>query len=193
MKKLIRAVPGLAVILVGDKMDSYRWNRNIRSSSFLRRGGHMDKQKIMNAVSVEKDVDGFHPLNIARLERELLLVPCVPKGYIELLHGYKFEIKGKRVVVIGRSKKFCIPIALLLQGEDATVTIIHSKTLNPQEITRQADIVISAFGKPNMVRGSWIKPGSRHQCWDQSAPPGSRFRKVGDICYEEVCISHHTS
>ncbi|CAF1948720.1 unnamed protein product [Brassica napus] len=101
------------------------------------------------------------------------------------------EIKGKRAVVIGRSNTFGMPAALLLQREDATVTIIHSKTKNPQDITRQADIIISAVGKPNMVRGSWIKPGAVivdvgiSFVRDRNAPGG--FRWVGDICYEEAC------
>ncbi|CAL9232630.1 unnamed protein product [Arabidopsis halleri] len=123
----------------------------------------MDEQNILNAVSIEKDVDGFHPLNIGRLAmrgREPLFVPCTPKGCIELLHRYNIEIKKKRAVVIGRSNIVGMPAALLLQREDATVSIIHSRTKNPEEITRQADILISAVGNPNMVRGSWIKPGA---------------------------------
>ncbi|KAG7558087.1 NAD(P)-binding domain superfamily [Arabidopsis suecica] len=155
---------------------------------------HMNDKNILNAVSVEKDVDGFHPLNIGLLAmrgREPFCVPRIPKGCIELLRWYNFEIKGKRAVVLGRSNTFGMPTALLLQREDATVTIIHSKTKNPEEITRQADIIISAVGQPNMVRGSWIKPGAvvinvgTSVVKDPSASYG--FRMVGDICYEEVC------
>ncbi|XP_010456259.1 PREDICTED: bifunctional protein FolD 4, chloroplastic isoform X2 [Camelina sativa] len=154
---------------------------------------HMDEQNILNAVSIEKDVDGFHPLNIGRLAmrgREPLFVPCTPKGCIELLHRYNIGIKGKRAVVIGRSNIVGMPAALLLQREDATVTIIHSRTKNPEEITREADIIISAVGQANMVRGSWIKPGAViidvgiNPVEDSSAARG--YRLVGDICYEEA-------
>ncbi|XVF80029.1 hypothetical protein PTKIN_Ptkin15bG0037600 [Pterospermum kingtungense] len=144
----------------------------------------MDEQKILNAVTIEKDVDGFHPLNIGRLAmrgRESLFVPCTPKGCIELLHRYGVNIKGKRAVVIGRSNIVGMPAALLLQREDATVSIVHSRTKNPEEITRQAD----------MVRGSWIKPGAViidvgiNPVEDASSPRG--YRLVGDVCYEEAC------
>ncbi|CAN4111636.1 unnamed protein product [Withania somnifera] len=155
---------------------------------------HMDEQKILNAVCIEKDVDGFHPLNIGRLAmrgREPLFVPCTPKGCIELLHRYNVEIKGKKAVVIGRSNIVGTPAALLLQREDATVSIIHSRTKDPEEIARQADIIISAVGKPNMVRGSWIKPGAViidvgiNPVEDTTNPRG--YRLVGDVCYEEAC------
>ncbi|KAJ7951120.1 Bifunctional protein FolD [Quillaja saponaria] len=155
---------------------------------------HMNEQKILNAVRIEKDVDGFHPLNIGRLAmrgREPLFVPCTPKGCIELLHRYGISIKGKSAVVIGRSNIVGMPAALLLQREDATVTVVHSRTKNPEEITRQADIIISAVGQPNMVRGSWIKPGAViidvgiNPVEDAKSPRG--YRLVGDVCYEEAC------
>ncbi|XP_020269788.1 bifunctional protein FolD 4, chloroplastic-like isoform X2 [Asparagus officinalis] len=123
---------------------------------------HMDEQSIINAVSIEKDVDGFNPLNIGCLAlqgREPLFVPCTPKGCMELLRRYGIEIKGKRAVVIGRSNIVGMPAALLLQRENATVTVVHSRTNNPEEIIRQADIVISACGVAHFVRGSWLKPG----------------------------------
>ncbi|TYI62291.1 hypothetical protein E1A91_D10G234200v1 [Gossypium mustelinum] len=120
-----------------------------------------------------------------------MFVPCTPKGCIELLHRYGVDIKGKRAVVIGRSNIVGMPAALLLQREDATVTIVHSRTKNPEEITRQADIIISAVGQPNMVRGSWIKPGAViidvgiNPVEDASSPRG--YRLVGDVCYDEAC------
>lgn len=232
MKESIGVIPGLAVILVGDRKDSATYVRNKKKAcdsvgikSFevrlaedsseeevlksvsgfnddpsvhgilvqLPLPSHMDEQNILNAVSIEKDVDGFHPLNIGRLAmrgREPLFVPCTPKGCIELLHRYNIEIKGKRAVVIGRSNIVGMPAALLLQREDATVSIIHSRTKNPEEITREADIIISAVGQPNMVRGSWIKPGAVlidvgiNPVEDPSAARG--YRLVGDICYEEA-------
>ncbi|CAH9093234.1 unnamed protein product [Cuscuta epithymum] len=154
---------------------------------------HMNEQKILNGVSLEKDVDGFHPLNIGRLamrDREPLFVPCTPKGCIELLHRYGIEIKGKRAVVIGRSNIVGMPAALLLQREDATVSIVHSRTKDPEEITKQADIIISAVGQPNMIRGSWIKPGAViidvgiNAVEDTTSPRG--YRLVGDVCFEEA-------
>ncbi|XP_060218664.1 bifunctional protein FolD 4, chloroplastic-like [Lycium barbarum] len=232
MKDSIGVVPGLAVVLVGERKDSATYVRNkkkaceavgIKSyevclpensteeevlksiSGFnddpmvhgilvqLPLPSHMNEQKILNAVCIEKDVDGFHPLNIGRLAmrgREPLFVPCTPKGCIELLHRYNVEIKGKRAVVVGRSNIVGMPAALLLQREDATVSIVHSRTKNPEEITRQADIIISAVGQPNMVRGSWIKPGAViidvgiNPVEDTTNPRG--YRLVGDVCYEEA-------
>ncbi|XP_077209938.1 bifunctional protein FolD 4, chloroplastic-like [Tasmannia lanceolata] len=154
---------------------------------------HMNEQNILNAVNIEKDVDGFHPLNIGRLAmqgREPLFVPCTPKGCIELLHRSGIDIKGKRAVVIGRSNIVGMPAALLLQRQNATITIVHSSTKNPEEIIRQADIVISATGVANLVRGSWIKPGAVvidvgiNPVDDPESPRG--YRLVGDVCYEEV-------
>ncbi|XP_058074121.1 bifunctional protein FolD 4, chloroplastic-like [Magnolia sinica] len=155
---------------------------------------HMNEENILNAVCIEKDVDGFHPLNVGRLAmrgREPLFVPCTPKGCIELLHRCGVDIKGKRAVVIGRSNIVGMPAALLLQRQNATVTIVHSYTNNPEEITRQADIVISAAGVANMVRGDWIKPGAVvidvgiNPVDDSESPRG--YRLVGDVCYEEAC------
>ncbi|XP_072994115.1 bifunctional protein FolD 4, chloroplastic [Typha latifolia] len=154
---------------------------------------HMNEQSILNAVSIEKDVDGFHPLNIGRLAmqgREPLFVPCTPKGCMELLHRYAVDIKGKRAVVVGRSNIVGMPAALLLQKANATISIVHSYTKNPEEITRQADIVIAAVGVANLVRGSWIKPGAVvidvgiNPIDDPESPRG--YRLVGDVCYEEV-------
>ncbi|XP_061371544.1 bifunctional protein FolD 4, chloroplastic-like isoform X3 [Gastrolobium bilobum] len=154
---------------------------------------HMNEQNVLNDVRIEKDVDGFHPLNIGRLAmrgREPLFVPCTPKGCIELLHRYGVSMKGKRAVVIGRSNIVGMPAALLLQREDATVSVVHSRTSNPEEITRQADIIISAVGQPNMVKGSWIKPGAViidvgiNPVEDPNSPRG--YRLIGDVCYEEA-------
>ncbi|KAM7472175.1 hypothetical protein LguiA_010358 [Lonicera macranthoides] len=233
MKDEIGVVPGLAVILVGDRKDSATYVRNKQKaceavginsyevrlpeesteqevlkhiSNFnddpsvhgiliqLPLPSHMNEQNVLNAVCIEKDVDGFHPLNIGRLAmrgREPLFVPCTPKGCIELLHRYGVEIKGKRAVVIGRSNIVGMPAALLLQREDATISIVHSRTKNPEEITREADIIISAVGQPNMVRGSWIKPGAViidvgiNPVKDDTSRRG--YRLVGDVCYDEAC------
>ncbi|RCV05776.1 hypothetical protein SETIT_1G109700v2 [Setaria italica] len=154
---------------------------------------HMNDENVLNAVSIEKDVDGFHPLNIGRLAmqgRDPFFVPCTPKGCMELLHRYGVEIKGKRAVVIGRSNIVGMPAALLLQKANATVSIVHSQTKNPEEITRQADIIIAAVGVANLVRGNWIKPGAAiidvgiNPVDDPESPRG--YRLVGDVCYEEA-------
>ncbi|CAI0442588.1 unnamed protein product [Linum tenue] len=154
---------------------------------------HMNEENVLNAVSIEKDVDGFHPLNIGRLAmrgRDPLFVPCTPKGCIELLRRSGVQISGKRAVVIGRSNIVGMPAALLLQREDATVTIVHSRTKNPEEIVKQADIVVSAVGQSNMVRGSWLKPGAVvidvgiNAVEDASCSRG--YKLVGDVCYEEA-------
>ncbi|KAI0492934.1 hypothetical protein KFK09_027210 [Dendrobium nobile] len=154
---------------------------------------HINEEKILNAVTIEKDVDGFHPLNIGRLAmqgRDPLFVPCTPKGCMELLHRYNIEIKGKRAVVIGRSNIVGMPAALLLQRANATISIVHSKTKNPEEIIRQADILISAAGVPNLVRGSWLKPGAVvidvgiNAVDDSESPRG--YKLVGDVCFGEA-------
>ncbi|KHM99402.1 Bifunctional protein FolD [Glycine soja] len=232
MRESIGVIPGLAVILVGDRKDSATYVRNKKKACEsvginsleanlpensteeevlnyiagynddpsvhgilvqLPLPSHMNEQNILNAVRIEKDVDGFHPLNIGRLAmrgREPLFVPCTPKGCIELLHRYNVSIKGKRAVVIGRSNIVGMPAALLLQREDATVSIVHSRTSNPEEIIRQADIIIAAVGQANMVRGSWIKPGAViidvgiNPVEDPNSPRG--YKLVGDVCYEEA-------
>ncbi|KAM7276264.1 hypothetical protein ACFE04_018130 [Oxalis oulophora] len=232
MKEAIGVVPGLAVVLVGDRKDSATYVNNKKKAcdaagitSFETRlpadateqqvldcvaeynkdpqvhgilvqlplPSHMNEQNILNSISIEKDVDGFHPLNIGRLAmrgREPLFVSCTPKGCIELLRRHGVQIKGKKAVVIGRSNIVGMPAALLLQREDATVTVVHSRTKNPEEITKQADIIIAAVGQANMVKESWIKPGAViidvgiNAVDDAESPKG--YRLVGDVCYEEA-------
>ncbi|XP_073288670.1 bifunctional protein FolD 4, chloroplastic-like isoform X2 [Primulina huaijiensis] len=232
MKEYSGVVPGLGVLLVGDRKDSatYIENRKIACEAVginsynvhlpedsseqevlkyisrfnddplvngilvqLPLPSHMNEQNILNAVHIEKDVDGLNPLNIgllAMVDREPLFVPCTPKGCIELLHRYGVSIEGKRAVVIGRSNIVGLPAALLLQREYATVTVIQPGTKNPGEVTREADILISAVGQPHMVRGSWIKHGAVvidvgiNPVEDNSSPRG--YRMVGDVCFEEA-------
>lgn len=123
----------------------------------------MNEERILNEISLEKDVDGFHPLNMGNLAingRRPLFIPCASKACIELLLRSGVELKGKNVTVIGRSNVVGLPTSLLLQRHHATVTIVHALTKNPQNITREADIVVSAAGVPNLVRGDWLKPGA---------------------------------
>ncbi|HAE60006.1 MAG TPA: bifunctional methylenetetrahydrofolate dehydrogenase/methenyltetrahydrofolate cyclohydrolase FolD [Anaerolineae bacterium] len=125
--------------------------------------GHLDEERVLQLISIEKDVDGFSPLNIGRLAqkgRDPLFVPCTPYGCIYLLEKSGVKIEGANAVVLGRSNIVGMPAALLLIGKNATVTVCHSRTKNLPEVVRQADILIAAIGRPEMVRGDWIKPGA---------------------------------
>jgi len=155
--------------------------------------GHIDEEEILGAVSLDKDVDGFHPINIGRLSmkrRDPLFVPCTPKGCIELLDRSGVEIEGKRAVVLGRSNIVGLPVAMLLLHRNATLTICHSRTKNLPELVRQADILIAAVGRPEMVRGDWIKPGAVvidvgvNAVDDPNAKSG--YRLVGDVAFDEA-------
>lgn len=122
---------------------------------------HIDEAKIIETVSAEKDVDGFHPINAGRLLQGLpSLVPCTPAGVIEMLKRSGIRIQGKHAVVIGRSNIVGKPMAILLLQENATVTVCHSKTENLSEIARQADILVAAIGKAGFVRGRDVKEGA---------------------------------
>ena len=124
---------------------------------------HLDEERILQLISLEKDVDGFSPINLGRLAqkgREPLFVPCTPYGCIYLLKEAGVEISGANAVVLGRSNIVGMPAALLLVKENATVTVVHSRTKDIPSVLRDADIVIAAIGRAEMVRGDWIKPGA---------------------------------
>ena len=124
---------------------------------------HLDEERILQLISIEKDVDGFSPINLGRLAqkgREPLFVPCTPYGCIYLLKEAGVTIKGANAVVLGRSNIVGMPAALLLVKEDATVTVVHSRTKDIPSVLRNADIIIAAIGRAEMVRGDWIKPGA---------------------------------
>jgi 5,10-methylene-tetrahydrofolate dehydrogenase/methenyl tetrahydrofolate cyclohydrolase len=124
---------------------------------------HLDEERVLQLVSIEKDVDGFSPINLGRLAqkgREPLFVPCTPYGCIYLLKEAGVQISGANAVVLGRSNIVGMPAALLLVKENSTVTIVHSRTKDIPAVMRDADIVIAAIGRPEMVRGDWIKPGA---------------------------------
>ena len=124
---------------------------------------HLDEERVLQLISIEKDVDGFSPINIGRLAqkgREPLFVPCTPYGCIYLLKEAGVQISGANAVVLGRSNIVGMPAALLLVGENATVTVCHSRTKNLPDVVRQADIIIAAIGRAEMVRGDWVKPGA---------------------------------
>lgn len=153
----------------------------------------LDDERILRTISIDKDVDGFHPLNIGRLAqkgREPQFVPATPFGVIHLLKHEGVEMEGANAVVLGRSNIVGRPAALLLLKENATVTICHSRTRDLQEKSRQADILIAAVGIPEMVKGDWIKPGAAvidvgvNRVDDDSKKRG--YRLVGDVDYEEA-------
>lgn len=124
---------------------------------------HLDEERILQLISIEKDVDGFSPINLGRLAqkgREPLFVPCTPFGCIYLLKEAGVKIAGANAVVLGRSNIVGMPAALLLIKENATVTVVHSKTKDIPTVMRDADIIIAAIGRAEMVRGDWIKPGA---------------------------------
>jgi len=124
---------------------------------------HLDEERVLSLISIEKDVDGFSPINIGRLAqkgRKPLFVPCTPYGCIYLLEQAGVKIEGANAVVLGRSNIVGMPAALLLIRQNATVTVCHSRTRDLPAVVRQADILIAAIGKMEMVRGDWIKPGA---------------------------------
>ncbi len=152
-----------------------------------------DEEKILSAISIEKDVDGFHPLNIGRLAqkgRDPLFIPCTPAGVMYMLEKEIPSLEGMNAVVLGRSNIVGMPVALLLVRANATVTICHSRTKNLPEVVRSADILVAAVGKAEMVRGDWVKPGAVvidvgiNRVEDATRPRG--YRLVGDVCYEEA-------
>jgi 5,10-methylene-tetrahydrofolate dehydrogenase/methenyl tetrahydrofolate cyclohydrolase len=153
----------------------------------------LNEQAVLDLISLAKDVDGFHPMNIGQLVmkgRKPLFIPCTPNGCIELLVRSGIPIAGADAVVVGRSNIVGIPVAALLNNADATVTICHSRTRNLPEVVRRADIVVAAIGKPEYVRGDWIKPGATvidvgiNRIEDPSKKSG--FRLVGDVAFAEA-------
>lgn len=152
---------------------------------------HIDEEAILNAISLEKDVDGFHPLNIGRLSmkgRDPLFMPCTPLGCMVLLEEVGAKFDGANAVVLGRSNIVGLPAAMLLLKRNATVSIVHSRTKDPAAMCREADILIAAVGRPHMVKGDWIKPGALvidvgvNRIDDPSRKSG--YRLVGDVDYE---------
>ena len=122
---------------------------------------HIDEQKVIEAIAVEKDVDGFHPGNVANLWlKQPCTVPCTPKGIIKMLKAAGVEIKGKRAVVIGRSNIVGLPVSKLLLDENATVTIAHSRTADLPAVTRNAEILVVAIGRPKFVTADMVSEGT---------------------------------
>ncbi len=157
---------------------------------------HIDTQKVLRSIDPAKDVDGFHPLNAGALASGDLnvLAPCTPAGIIEMLMRSGYDPRGQHVVITGRSTIVGRPVAMLLlrdaPGGNATVTVAHSRSRDLGAITRQADILIAAVGKPELIRRDMVKPGvvvidvGVNRVDDASSPRG--YRLVGDVAYDEV-------
>lgn len=146
--------------------------------------GHLDEEAVINAISPEKDVDGFHPLNVGKMYIGTGgVVPCTPAGVLELVKRTGLPIAGKHVVVIGRSNIVGKPAAFLFLKENATVTICHSRTADVAAEARRADILIAAVGRPQLVKKDWVKPGAVVIDVGINRVDG---KLVGDVDFEEV-------
>ena len=155
--------------------------------------GHLDEEKVLQAIDITKDIDGFHPINIGRLAqkgRESLFVPCTPDGCLYLLDEVGANLDGANAVVLGRSNIVGMPMALLLVKRNATVTICHSRTKDLPAICREADILIAAVGRVEMVKKDWVKPGAvvidvgTHRVEDATKEKG--YYLTGDVAFDEV-------
>ncbi len=156
---------------------------------------HIDEKKVLLLIDPEKDVDGFHPMNLGRMMvGDPAYLPCTPHGVVKMLAYSGVKTSGRHVVVVGRSNIVGKPVANMLvqkaEGADATVTICHSRTRDLPSVTRQADILIAAIGQPEFVTAEMVKPGAVvidvgvNRVDDPASPKG--FRWVGDVRYEEV-------
>jgi methylenetetrahydrofolate dehydrogenase (NADP+)/methenyltetrahydrofolate cyclohydrolase len=141
-----------------------RWNADDRADGILVQlplPGALDSKPVLELIDPSKDVDGFHPISVGRLvANQPGLRPCTPVGVMELLRSYQIAVQGADAVVVGRSDIVGKPVALLLLHQSATVTIAHSKTRDLGEVTRRADILVAAVGRPEMITGEMVKPGA---------------------------------
>jgi methylenetetrahydrofolate dehydrogenase (NADP+)/methenyltetrahydrofolate cyclohydrolase len=146
---------------------------------------HIEEKAIIDAISVDKDVDGFHPVSVGNLMiGDEALLPCTPSGVIELLKRTGNDPAGKHAVVIGRSNIVGKPVSMLLLRENATVTICHSRTPNLPEMARQADILVVAVGVAKLVKKEWVKPGAVVIDVGMNRLPDGKF--CGDVDYDDV-------
>lgn len=154
---------------------------------------HLDEEQIIAVISPEKDVDGFHPVNVGALSvGKESLVPCTPQGCMIMLEQVLGDLSGKHAVVVGRSNIVGKPMAALLLQANCSVTIVHSRTPNPQALAQQGDILVAAVGRPEMIGADWIKPGATVidvgiNVIERVGPSGGTQRKlVGDVDYAAV-------
>ena len=146
---------------------------------------HIDEDTIIKTISPEKDVDGFHPLNVGKLSLgQKGLVSCTPAGVIQLLKRYNIPIEGKECVIVGRSNIVGKPMSMLMLKENATVTICHSKTKNLAEVTKRADILIVAMGKPKFITGEYVKEGA--VVIDVGIHRNENNKICGDVDFDDV-------
>jgi len=154
---------------------------------------HIDEEAILNSIDLEKDVDGFHPVNIGRLAmkgRNPLFMPCTPAGCMELLADAGVEISGAEAVIVGRSNIVGLPMALLLQKANATITICHSRTKDLTAHLKRADIVVAAIGWSEMIKGDMLKPGAAvidvgmNRVDDDTRERG--YRLTGDVEFDSA-------
>lgn len=160
---------------------------------------HLNQDKILTSVDPKKDVDGLHPVNVAKLQlysgpnikEAPFSIPCTPLGCLELLDRSNVTLSGCNAVVMGRSQLVGLPMARLLLGRDATVTTVHSKTANVAAILQQADVVIAAVGRAGLVQGDWLKPGAvlidvgiNSVDIVPEKEGGKNYKLVGDVDYE---------
>ena len=153
--------------------------------------GHINETAVIEAIAPEKDVDGFHAVNSGRLMNgeEGALVPCTPQGCVILAKQHLGDnLSGKDAVVIGRSNIVGKPVAMLLIQESCTVTVAHSRTRNLEEVCRRADIIVAAVGRPEMVKGDWVKPGATviDVGINRIEDAEGKSRLVGDVAYDEA-------
>lgn len=147
--------------------------------------GHIDESKVIEAIDPAKDVDGFHPVNAGRLfTGGASILPCTPYGILAMLDHEKVELKGKHAVVVGRSNIVGKPVAMLLLSRHATVTICHSRTVDLPSVVRGGDVVVAAVGRPEMIRGSWIKPGA--VVIDVGMNRNAEGKLCGDVAFGEA-------
>ncbi len=147
---------------------------------------HIDEAKVLEAISPEKDVDGFHPYNVGRLVTgNPLFQPCTPYGVMKMLERTGVDLRGKEVVVVGRSNIVGKPVALMCLAEHATVTICHSRTQDLSQKVAAADVVIAAVGRPEMVKGDWIKKGAI--VIDVGVNRVGEKKLVGDVDFDAAC------
>ena len=145
---------------------------------------HIDSQKVLTAIDPAKDVDGFHPINAGRLATgEAALTPCTPLGCVILAKRAKPDLSGLEAVIVGRSNIVGKPVAQLLLAENCTVTIAHSKSRDLPGICRRADLLVAAVGRPEMVKGDWVKPGAIVIDVGINRLDGPNARLVGDVDY----------
>jgi methylenetetrahydrofolate dehydrogenase (NADP+)/methenyltetrahydrofolate cyclohydrolase len=158
---------------------------------------HLDEGAITDRIDPAKDVDGFHPVNLGRLVQGRTdgLLPCTPSGVMEMLRWANVPLEGKRAVVLGRSRIVGMPMALLLaaRGADATVTVVHSRSQDVAERCREADVIVAAVGRPDMVQADWVKPGATvvdvgiNRVDDASRERG--WRLAGDVHPEVASVA----